>query len=448
MISPPTPKTHRPNLSRWVGRCGVAVLSAAFLGWLVFAPAVTSPSSDSHALGSLAFNSPSDSNAANQLLTVQLQAAKTGWTDDLRRQYAYLRAQQGDTSVLLAFLKSDINLIASDLPFLKTLAHQQIVQNNYPQAIFLLEQVLQLDSRADEVRYQLGLLWLTTDREQATNYLQQIDPTGPLFTNTTQVLTALEQSDLLGLGLTLSELGEWLAAEQVLTQLIDQEPMNWQAYLYRGYIRDQRGISGLDDLETALGLADDPALPLYFLGLHWRDFADKPQAAVVAFELATDIDPDNPAIAIEIALSYQQLGRDDLAATWFEYTVRLDPYTVDWHRLRAAFYAEGPPESINIQPIEQSLVLFPQDAHLLTSMGYANYKLGQYTTARAQLIEAVRLDPTLPRTQYYYAVTMEQFGDVSAALEGYLAAYESRLAYPNPYAILAERALFRLRVLS
>lgn len=428
-------------------RIGVLGLVVVFLGWVVMAPSTQPSTTDDWALVSVRTAPPADT-LPNQLVAVQLSSRANGWTVDLQRQYAHLRALQGDDRPLLALFNSNIPLALADKPFLIKLATQQLIQHNFQQAITLFEQALQLDPTDDITRYQLGLLWLIDDPTQAMTLLAAIDTTTPLGSQAQEISAVLPPTDLLALGLVLTELGEWIAAERVMSELIHIEPMNWRAYLYRGYLRDQQGGNGMDDLETALGLSDNPALVLYFLGLHWRSVDNNLEAALDAFELATEIDPQNPAVAIEVALTYQEMGRDELAIQWFDQTLRLDPYNIDWHRLRAAFYAEIDPETVSIPPIEQSLALFPQDPHLLTSLGYANHQIGEYSAARPLLIEAVRLDPTSPRTQYYYGVSMEHFGDISAAIGAYLAAYDTRLADPNPYAVLAERALLRLRVLS
>lgn len=447
MTKPTTPSQHHLSRSRIFLRIAVLGLSVAVLGWIIAAPSEQPATMDDQALVSVRTDPPADT-LPNQVVAVQSAAHTSGWTVDLQRQYAHLRALQGDARPLLALFNDHVPLISTDKPFLVELATQQLAQQNIRQAILLFEQALQLDPSDDSVRYQLALLWLIDDPAQAMILLAAIDASTPLASQAQQILAVLPSSDLLALGLVLTELGEWAAAERVMSQLIGIEPMEWQAYLYRGYLRDQQGGNGIDDLETALGLSDDPALVLYFLGLHWRTVDENREAAVGAFELAAELDPQNPAIAIEVALSYQELGQDESAIEWFDYTLRLDPNNIEWHRLRAAFYAEIDPETVSIQPIEQSLAIFPDDPHLLTSLGYANHQIGEYSTARTLLIEAVTLDPSSSRTQYYYGVSMEHFGDISAALAAYLAAYDSRLTDPNPYAVLAERALLRLRVLS
>ncbi len=434
---------HSCLLLRIISLCLVGI----WLIWVVLSPTepifTSTDTSDFHQI----YNAVNT--AANQEVYILQQANIAGWTSSLRREYAYLLAQQNNYRPLLALFNSDISLIESDEPFLKMLAYQQMKQGNLAQARHLWEQLLQLAPNDEEAFYQLALLAIPDDITQAMNYLVSLnESSSELGMQADQLLVALQQNDLLTLGLLLSEFEEWQTAQRVLTALISVEPMHWQAYLYRSYVRDQQGENGLSDLEIALGLADNPALPLYFLGIHWRTIDENLEAAVAAFELAAKLDPQNASIAIELAITYQEMGHDDLAATWYDAALRLEPHKVEWHRLRAAFYAERDVEVVDIRPIEQSLVLFPNDAHLLTSLGYAYYQLGDYVMARTYLVQAVELDPNSARTQYYYAVAMEQFGDLSAAIGGYWAAYELRVSSPNTYTILAERALQRLRVLS
>lgn len=445
MINLTNKKPRLHHLSRSTAQLAVLGLAGVFLVWIRLAP---TPNSNPQELSLGQADTAPVLTIANQVAAVITTAQSGGWTVELQRRYGYLRAEQGDERPLLALYNSNTPLTPEDLPFLQILAAQQIEQNDVSQAIRLYEQIIQLDPTDSNAYYQLGMLWLIDDPAQARFYFDQIALSNPLRTNAARLLVALEQSDLLQLGLNLTELEAWPAAERVLTHLIGMEPLNWEAYLYRGYVRDQRGANGKDDLEIALGLSDEPALPLYFLGLHWRDVEVNLEASLAAFLLAAEIDPQNPAIAVEVAIGYQEVGRDELAAVWFDQTIRLNPSQVAWHRLRAAFYAERDVDTVDIQPIEQSLALFPDDPHLLTSLGYAHHQLGHYTTARTYLIQAAELDPDSPRTQYYYAVSMERFGDISAAIGAYLFVYDSRLSDPNSYAILAERALQRLRVLS
>lgn len=449
MKKPTTPNRLQHNQWRMMLRALLLIVSSLFIGWLVIAPDEDLTLQDPALLPpSTTVEGPLPT-SQNQLTQLLLETnAFNAWTLEQQRRYVVLRYELGDSQPWLALLNSGASLTAEDEVILRLLADRQLTQGNTQQAIELLELLLGI-SPDDGLRYDLGLLWLPVDADVAQAYLQTIDPTSDYGEAATQILEAMQADDWLNLGLVLSDLAAWPAAEYVMTQAIADDPLRWEAYLYRGYIRDQQNGDGLADLETALGLSDTPSLPLYFIGLHWRDIDDAPEAAVAVFELATEFDPTNPAITIELALTYDQLGRRDLAGEWLEITIRLDPDNVEWHRLRARFYAEAPDDdNVLLQPIEQSLVVFPDDADLLTSLGYANYRLGEYTASRTQLIRAVELTPDAPRTQYYYAVTMERFGDMSAAIDGYWTAYNSRLTNPNPYAILAERALMRLRVLS
>ncbi len=85
---------------------------------------------------------------------------------------------------------------------------------------------------------------------------------------------------------------------------------------------------------------------------------------------------------------------------------------------------------------------FPKDAEIRAALGEALLATGQFSAARTELENAVKLDATNPRANYYLAVALEQQGDLSVARDTY--AYVYRTAPPGDLKDSAGRALQRL----
>jgi tetratricopeptide (TPR) repeat protein len=120
--------------------------------------------------------------------------------------------------------------------------------------------------------------------------------------------------------------------------------------------------------------------------------------------------PDLPAAGFMLGAAYERTGKHDLAVTTFRKVLKADP---DFHAaLNYLGYmwaekGENLPEALAM--IRRAVALDPDNGAYVDSLGWTEYRLGQYDRARDSLERATRLVPE-------DATVHEHLGDVYIAL--------------------------------
>lgn len=167
---------------------------------------------------------------------------------------------------------------------------------------------------------------------------------------------------------TLNTMGESGKALKLLDSVADVMPTNYQVQLTRGDILMR--MKRFDDAAEAYGLAlkhvetaSDEHWPIYYARGISYERSGQWQQAEADFLKALEIEPAQPDV-----LNY-------LGYSWLEKGMRVD----DARRM-----------------IEQAVQARPNDAHIVDSMGWALYALGDYDGAIDYLERAIELMPTDP----------------------------------------------------
>lgn len=316
-----------------------------------------------------------------------------------------------------------------EVPALMTIAEQQKSEREWEQLRITLETVLQIDAAEPDANFWLGLLELP-----ATSRLDELVAIPNRRQNHAAQILSVAEDDR-EIGIRLLQMEEWAFADRFLTQHLERENLDAVAYSYRGYVRDQLGLDGLPDIEQALIL--EPGLPLgfYMLGLHERlagNFDDSAQTLLNAFLL----DPENPALAAEVAAAHQLINSFDVAEEWFALAVSLAPEDERFIVLQANFYADTR-HTEGLAFVEAARAQYPENIDLLTSLGALLTVRRDFNAARESLQVALQLAPDSPRVRFYWAELLQAERDIGGALEHYL--YVA--GFENPY---QEQALDRL----
>lgn len=209
--------------------------------------------------------------------------------------------------------------------------------------------------------------------------------------------------------LRLVEGQEWAFAERFLTHELEENSLNAWAYAYRGFVRDQQGKNGLPDIQQAIALEPTFALGFYMLGLHERQAGNLP-ASLNALQEAYLLEPDNPALAAEVAAGFQLAKEYESAENWFKLAVSFAPDDVRFVRLLAAFYAENAYllDGRGLIFIQEAVQTYPDDVSLLASLGRAYLETGNLQDAETLLQQAANLAPNDPRTHDFLAMLAER----------------------------------------
>lgn len=245
------------------------------------------------------------------------------------------------------------------------------------------------------------------------------------------------------LGLVMSNLGEWAYAERAFRVALDTERANPAALAFLGLAQDRTGRDGWAPIRQALELAPEDALVNYAAGVHWRLNRD-PARALEALQAARALDAQNPAIAAELGLAYQDAGQPSEALLYLTTANELAPDDPAFRRLLASFLADGsydlPGQGLAL--LQRLAEQAPDDPHILASLGWALLTSREILAARDVLNRAVALDAENPRTRFYFAALLEIEGDIEGALESYRFVASSRDG--GSFSERARRALERL----
>jgi|GEM_PF-3198559 len=424
-----------PKLIFHIGlRIAMAVIVIAML--LMGLPSDnTQPSSDSADTSKLRVQDTTNLD----LQWVRLLAQTDGnWTPTTRQELRQIHQQRGDGVVAAAFVPPQAETRLS-------IVQADIQNNNISDAISTLDRLLSEDPEQPQANFWRGVLALPN--LDAETYLTPIASGESMY----QALAArilgiiaVEGYTLRDVALPLLESGEWQLADYLLSRHISEENLDALAYAYRGYVRDQSGLDGLQDIQTALSL--DPALPtgFFMLGLHYRqnEIYDRSlQAFVDAFLL----DNTNPALAAELATAYHLVNDSEQAIEWYVLAAEISEGDVRFVALAAAYYAdEGyliTPEEAGYQFVESAAAVFPNNVSILTSWARI-LMLNNLNAPQAENIfnQALALNPNNPRLLYYLAEYQEQRGLLDEALT----TYGRIVLTDNPFTDRAQQGILRL----
>ncbi len=360
-------------------------------------------------------------------------------------------AGQGRIDEAVAAWEYARTLGAVDADSLVQLAQVYIARREWDQARAALEGLAGYASTDARIYYQLGLIQALDRPEQAAISLAQavtLDPSqarrlAPLRASLTT--RANEPRDLAyaRLGILYLSLNELPLSEEALSRAYAYNPAYGEALAYLAFVRAQLGKPALGAAQQALALSPSSPTVHYLAGLTWKEL-DCFFEARVEFELAYDLDPTNPAFAVEIASTHRAEGAFEWAEIWMQEAVRLAPDDMRFQILLVQFYVD---ENYQVNetglPLAQNLVeRFPNSALAHDALGWAYYLTDDLERASAELKTALVLDPDLARVHLHFAVVLESQGRMPEAILHYQEA--SRLEPSGLFGTLARRALERI----
>ena len=122
--------------------------------------------------------------------------------------------------------------------------------------------------------------------------------------------------------------------------------------------------------------------------------ANRAQDAFDVLDRALEKLPNNPELLYEHALTAERLGRIDLMETGLRKLIELRPDHAHAHNALGYSLADRNlrlPEALAL--IEKALSLAPDDAHILDSMGWVQFRMGNLERALEYLHKAYKLRP-------------------------------------------------------
>lgn len=276
-------------------------------------------------------------------------------------------------------------------------------------------------------------------------------------------------AELVAEGYTLARSFEFEAAIELLTQAIELDPTNGEAYAYRGlsHIGEGRWQQGVENLITAFDL--EPTMAADYFEIFDRGIQDNPDSAahyndrgrahlalqqysdaMLDFNQAVTLAPDVAIYYANRGLAYAQMNFAELAFDDFAAAIELDPtYFRVYYDRGVAYLDQGEPVAA-LQDFNQTLALNPDyvpalnnraalammaeqyevalddytraielspaDASLYENRGTAYYRLQDYAPAMADYNQSLALDPNQATVHRRSGLIYYNTDDLAAAL--------------------------------
>ncbi len=303
----------------------------------------------------------------------------------------------------------------------------------------------------DERLYRLGLQQVLDDPQQAALLLAQVAAQNPdRAAQVAPLLAALNaraadapELFYLKVGAAYLQADEVALAEAALERAVTINPAYGEATAYLAYVRARLGKPALGAAQQALALDPDNPTVYYLVGLTWKQVG-RPLEARLAFERGYELDPTNPAFAVEIAETHRTEHQYASAELWMEEAVRLAPHDFRLKLLQAQFYVDAEYRVAEKGlPLAQALVTEqPENAEAHATLGWAYFLIGEVGRAFEEMDRALTLDADLPRANFYRGALLESQGRIAEATACYERARS--LDPQGPFGALAARALERI----
>ena len=337
--------------------------------------------------------------------------------------------------------------------FYRPLAQMSLAKADHQTAIYALEQLAALEPNDPGGQLTYGQLLATHLPEAALPTLRHARTlsreagaqASPLIT-TIEAALLLDQEayTLAQVGQTFAKQGEWRLAAWSFERALELEPTYVEARAFYGLALDQVGEDGSAELQLAIEEAPNAALPHIFLALHWLQ-ASQPERARPELETAAMLDPENPAIAVELGTAYALLGDIQAAKAAYLHATQIDPQDPRFWITLAQFSLSHEIEitTLGLPAARNAVVLAPEDPATWDLLGYAHMLSANPVLAERTLWKAIHIQPKRAETQYHLGLFHQMHGDSSCA---YAAFEMAALLDPNGViGQLAEGTLNRFR---
>ncbi len=214
---------------------------------------------------------------------------------------------------------------------------------------------------------------------------------------------------------------EWHLARYAFEEALKDSPQDPILRAYFGLALDRTGGDGLSELEQAKRESPDSATIRTLLGMHWSMQAAH-QEAIQELSLATQLEPENPWIRVQLANAYLGGGDVSRAEDSYRAAATLSPENTEiW--IQAAEFStlnEVNVSSMGIPAARNAFTSGKGDPRAVSLLGYAYALTGDMMIAERLAHLAISLDADDPMIQYHLGVLRSIQGDSGGAIAAFL----------------------------
>jgi Flp pilus assembly protein TadD len=213
-------------------------------------------------------------------------------------------------------------------------------------------------------------------------------------------------------GQALGALGEWDLAAEAFRNAVLGNPNYAEAWAWLGEAEQQRGLDGRLAIEQALSLDPTSAMVQGFYGL-FQQRQKLPKAALIAFQNAANLEPENPGWQMALGSASEQIGDLVAAYEYYVHAVELAPADAStWRALVTFSVTNAVDVDLTGLPAARKLVgMAADDWQSFDLAGQAEFSLENYPAAIIYLKKAVQMSPTQAAPALHLALVYLQTGE-------------------------------------
>lgn len=232
-------------------------------------------------------------------------------------------------------------------------------------------------------------------------------------------------------------------ARPLALKLLAQTPHDSEVLYLNGVVDHFVGddAAAKAHLEEAVAQVPDFSYSRYHLGVVLVDLHEWAEAKL-NFEKAIALGDTSPKVHYKLAIALHNLGDEDRAAHEVEiYQEQRKVENDNFEAARRVAHADRKLSEGNVQEAialyRQSCDQVPGNAGFKVKLSVALHKAGDFEGERAQLEQAVKLDPQLAAAQKQLGYLLARSGDVAGAVEHYRMAVRAAPAWVEAWINLA-----------
>jgi Flp pilus assembly protein TadD len=151
-------------------------------------------------------------------------------------------------------------------------------------------------------------------------------------------------------------------------------------------------------------------------GLYWKR-QDQFAKALIEYQLAAGIEPDNPDWQISIGESSALNGNLVSALSAYQKATSLAPEDATYWRLLAMFCSDNGVQilDVGLPAAQKAAEIAPDDPQVMDALGWSYLNAGYLYNAQQNLLRAIKVEPDLALAHIHLAETYLRQGDRASA---------------------------------
>lgn len=297
---------------------------------------------------------------------------------------------------------------------LTRLADAYLTQDDYDSSIAALKQLSTFNFQPSTL-YQLGTVLAAHKPASAPPYLIQAAELDPAIEIPARALAftiqrALARGEpaytLVAAGREFANLNNWELAAHAFQRAAQLRPDYAEAWAYLGealqHLENSTNDAGLDQLTQAITLNPASLSANIFLGLYWQRQGNH-QHARAYLQTAAALDPDNPALLIQLGEIWAQADDLESAVTLLWQAVELAPNDALPYQALAEFCIRHNFElqQTGLPAARQAVLLAPENPAALDVLGQVFFRLSDRLSAERFWLRALAHDETYAPTHLH-----------------------------------------------